>query len=436
MKKIVIFLLGISMGIILSACGTERAENVESAETMETAGSVESLAAESEVQEETTVEESVTEESVAEITLAAGFDEEFTMQLGDNIYVGNEDTRIFLSQLEYSDGLDLTIISYQLMIGENVYEGTAEWSEEKGARISQDVYAKNRVRFISVDKGESVTLMITSGAEVQAPLSLSGNAEEKYVTTKQEYIESDDFILFLDAGMTVNGDIEEQIKTIIKLVEKEMGYHLINDSRFSLDRESDINWLYGEGAFDGVDPNMEKFHIYAVPDGGCAPLYASYSVIINQIDLDITEGEGGVIAHELIHAVQMTNGVDMGTTMNEGIATYVSGQICDRDEILTFNFDATNNYLYEYRSTPITVDNSEQEFLQDYGDKWENYIYGYHFITYLCETYGEDIYLDIFAEATKRAGDEAVMYTGSLLTDLIKEMTTKTVFTDFAEWIQ
>lgn len=436
MKKIVIFLLGISMGIILSACGTERAENVESAETMETAGSVESLAAESEVQEETTVEESVTEESVAEIILAAGFDEEFTMQLGDNIYVGNEDTRIFLSQLEYSDGLDLTIISYQLMIGENVYEGTAEWSEEKGARISQDVYAKNRVRFISADKGESVTLMITSGAEVQAPLSLSGNAEEKYVTTKQEYIESDDFILFLDVGMTVNGDIEEQIKTIIKLVEKEMGYHLINDSRFSLDRESDINWLYGEGAFDGVDPNMEKFHIYAVPDGGCAPLYASYSVIINQIDLDITEGEGGVIAHELIHAVQMTNGVDMGTTMNEGIATYVSGQICDRDEILTFNFDATNNYLYEYRSTPITVDNSEQEFLQDYGDKWENYIYGYHFITYLCETYGEDIYLDIFAEATKRAGDEAVMYTGSLLTDLIKEMTTKTVFTDFAEWIQ
>lgn len=40
MKKIEIFLLGISMGIILSACRTERAENVESAETMEINGKI------------------------------------------------------------------------------------------------------------------------------------------------------------------------------------------------------------------------------------------------------------------------------------------------------------------------------------------------------------------------------------------------------------
>ena len=425
------------MCVILSACAKESAGNAESVESTVPVESAESLIPESEVQEEITVEEeTVTEESKEEIILAAGFDEEFTMRLGDNVYVGNEDTHIFLQELGYSEGLNLTFITYQLIIGETVYEGSGEWSEEDGAWIVQDVYAKNRVRFISADKGERVTLLITSGAEVQAPLVLSGNAEDEYVTTKQEYIESDEFILFLDTGMTVNGAIEEQIKTIVKLVEKEMGYKLINDSRFSLDKESDIDWLYGEGAFDGVDPNMEKFHIYAVPDGGCTPLYASYSIILNQIDLNIPEGEGRTIVHEMTHAVQLTNGVDMGTTMNEGIATYLTGKICDKDEILTFSFDATQNYLFEYRSIPITVDNSEQEFLQDFGDTWDNYIYGYHFITYLCETYGEDIYLDIFAEATKRAGNQALSYTDSLLTDLIKEMTAETVFTDFAKWVE
>lgn len=441
LRKTVVLMLMVASSVFMTACNATTAESVAADDVSEEKVSVEDdMAEEVSVEdfteetlaEETSVKSSVPEEPMVE--LAAGFDEEFTIKLGDNIYVGREDTSIFLKEIIYFDDSGKTLIIYQLKIGETVHEGEGTWSEETGGTIKQDVYATNRVRFIRADKDDNVTLMITSGKEVKEPLSLSGNAEDEYVTTQQEYIESDDFILFLEKDIKVYGNTVEQIKIIIELVEKEMGFKLVNDSRFVLQREREVEWLYGKDAFDGVDPNMEKFHIYVASGDKCSPRCFSYSIVVNQEDLEIAAGEGMAFVHELTHAVQFANGVDMGTTMNEGIATYITGQICDRDEIIPFNFDT--EFSYPCEDVKVNAENAEQEFMREYGDDRSSYIYGYQFISFLCETYGENIYQDIFIEATERAGKSATVLSGSALTSIIKEKTSEDVFEKFVEWIE
>lgn len=272
------------------------------------------------------------------------------------------------------------------------------------------------------------------GTEMPLPLVLSGNGEDEYITTKPEYVEGERIVLFLDEGVKVYGDTMILLEKIIDIAEKESGLYLVNDSPFSCLSGSDVEWLFGPGAFPGVDTESEKLHVYVVEYKKCAPCALGYGIVLNPTDLEIAAGDGFAMVHETLHCLQMNNGVQMDSIMDEGFATYLTGRICDRDEELTFSFNATFNYSWYDRE--ITRENAEAIFCEEKDDNWENYLYGFRFVTYLYEAYGEDIFVSIMkdAETAEREGERYL--TSAEVMPVVKRNTSDTVFEDFAEWLE
>ncbi len=368
----------------------------------------------------------------SDVELTAGFDEEFEIKEGEKLYIGNKDICIELNSIIYDETAGYSSFLYTMTIGDKVYDGDGGFSKEMGGSVNQNKFSKNVLSCVGANKNVSITLILTSEIEVKKPLNLSGNADDEYVTTQPEYVVSDDIILFLDKNVKVSGDVMEQIAIIKNLVEKEAGLKLKNNSIFADNRSNDISWLYGDMEFAGVDYEYEKFHIYVVPYEKCAACCMTYSIVLNPEDLDFAGGEGTVLVHEMAHAVHSTNGIYMCSVMDEGFATYITGQITEKDEIITFNFDADENY--SYYPVAITEENAESEFLAEHEDKWDDYLYGYRFMTYLFETYGDDIFRKMLTDANTRTEISYTLSSSDLIS-IIKTNTSEDVFKDFAKWL-
>lgn len=369
-------------------------------------------------------------ETVKNVIGKVAFDTDFTLKPGQGICVGQED--IFVEMLDCSYDAEYFWFSYKLTIGDQVFEGEGGGSETVGCTITQKEFTKNRIVYVSGNDVDGMTLQLTADTVAPSPLVISGNAADEYVTTKPEYIVADDFILFLDKDMKVKGDIMKQIEQIFGLVEQETGLKFKNDSVYASKVGYDDQWLY-DNAFAGVDPKCEKFHIYAVADEKSSPCSMTKAIILNQTDLNVAEGEGMAIVHELVHSVHSANGVMMNSIMTEGYATYITGQITKKSKDIPFNFDADVNY--GYYDVVITPENAEEEFLKEYDDGWNYYLYGYRFMTFLYETYGEDIFRNILTDATESAGAFNDMVESEELIPIIKKNTSDTVFEEFATWL-
>lgn len=358
------------------------------------------------------------------------FDTDFTLKTGESICVGQGDISVELLSYEYDE--ELIWFRYRLTIGNEVYDGEGGGSESVGCTITQEEFTKNRIVYVSRDETKGVTLQLTADTVVPSPLVISGHATDEYVTTKPEYIEAEDFILFLDKDMKVQGDIMKQIEQIFRLVEQETGLKFQNDSVYATYIGHDDQWLY-DNAFVGVDPNREKFHIYAVADDKCSPCSLTKAIVLNQTDLNIAAGEGMSVVHELVHSVHSANGVMMDTVMNEGFATYITGRITEKSKEIPFNFDADVNY--GYYDVVITPENAEKEFLMEYEDNWNHYLYGYRFMTFLYEVYGEEVFRNILEDSTASAGEFDISISGEAVVPIIKKNTSDTVFEEFAQWL-
>lgn len=416
----------LAMGV--SGCGSRedasnkgayeyKADNTLAEVSEETAVSVE-------VEEQVNTEEQVKEQVIPDY----GFDENFEIKPGETLHVGREGISIRLDKL-IKDEYGVSFY-YTLSIDDKDYVGDGFYGYYVEPSVYQAVFTENRVRCIEANEDKSMILQITETTKIKEPLILSGKAEDEYITTQPEYVEKGNTILFLDEGVKVYGNTMELIETIFMLAEKETGLKLENNSVYADSRSSGPAWLFAD-AFAGVDPASEKYHIYVVPEEKCSPCAPVYSMVINPIDLEIAAGEGMVILHEHIHNLHTANGVGMDRTMDEGYATYMTGRISEKDEVIPFNFDARLNYS-GYDKT-ITKENAEAEFLVIEDPDWEEYQYGYRFMTYLFEEYGENIFRDILDTASKSTNDSFVDTAN--MPPHIKKHTSETVFEDFAEWL-
>lgn len=417
--------LGMAFVLAMGICGCGQKEKGTEPSGTEAVATVESAN-----QGDTNLSaETYTIEEVKEpITLAAGFDENFVIKLNETLYVGREDISIYVSSIfEDEYGVDF---SYILTIDGQRYKGNGFYGYFVKPSVSQEVFTENRVRLVAADK-ESVTLQITETTQIKEPMVLSGNAEDVYVTTQPEYVVKDNTILFLDEGIKVYGNTMELIETIFMLAEKETGFKLENESAYADIRSNGPAWLFGADVFAGVDPAVEKYHIYVVPSEKCSPCAPGYCMVINPIDLEIAAGEGMAILHEHIHNLHMANGVSMDRTMDEGYATYMTGRVADRDEVIPFNFDAKMNYSGYNKE--ITKANAEEEFSVIAEDDWEEYLYGYRFMTFIFETYGEDIFKNILA--TANVSNYNMGIDAENMAPIVKKHTSETVFEDFADWL-
>lgn len=417
--------MGMVLMLAMSVCGCGQKEMATEPSTMESSEVIGSKV------EEVLVE---TEESIEEVkepvTLAAGFDEDFVIKVGETLYVGREDISIQLRKYlpdEYG-----IFIYYTLTIDGKCYDGNGFYGYYVEPSVSQDIFTENRVRLINADEEGSVTLQITETTEIKKPLVLSGNAEDEYVTTQPEYVEKGNTILFLDEGVKVYGNTMELIETLFMLAEKETGLKWDNDSEYAHMKGDGPGWLFGNDTFAGVDPNAEKYHIYVVPYEKCAASASGYFIVVNPLDLEIANGEGMALIHEHIHNLHLANGVSMDRTMDEGYATYMTGRIADRDEVLNINFDSKMNYS-GYKDK-ITKENAEDEFKVIADPDWEEYLYGYRFMTFLFETYGENIFKDILETANEKTNNASIP--AADMVPIVKQNTSETVFEDFADWLK
>ena len=429
------------LSLVLAGCGNQTQETAteskvqEQVESTEGTGGVKEAQTDEETKVVKTVAEAETQEETVQtppVELAAGFDEEFVLKPDERLYIGREGISIALDRMDYDEYG--TSFVYSLIIDgkETIGYGFAGTQIEN--QINQDEFTENRVICIGAEEDKNVTLLVTSGTEIPAPLVLSGNASDKYVTTKPEYVENDKMILFLAEGVKVYGNTMELLEKLVAIAEKESGLYMDNDTPFAESSGNSTDWLYGQQTFQGVDPTGEKFHVYVVSHDVCTPCALGSGVVLNPQDLEIEAGAGDVMLHETLHCLQMLNGVQMDSIMDEGFATYMTGRICDKDEEMNFNFDATMNYSYYDRK--ITKENAEEIFCEVKEDNWEDYLYGFRFITYLYETYGEDIFIRILKDASPQ---DTIAYAGLSSKEVvtyIKGNTSDTVFEDFAVWLE
>lgn len=433
----------VSLGMFC-ACGTEVGEDEYDADVIEE--SIDISVQENEgdmppnISEETnSYENKLSEEDDKDaVVLAAGFDEEFVIKSGEKFYVGREGVSIELTEITQIDfGLSVGVyFDYILRIDGKEVQGNGLYEGDNQITMYQLEYTKNRVHCTGVDfKSKSVTLLLTAEKEIKEPLVLSGYAEDVYITEQPEYVVSEDVILFLDEGVKIYGNTMELLLTIFDLVQKECGLSLKNDTPFySTQASLRPDCFFDADEFAGVDNGSEKYHIFVVQPEVHTPYALPFSIILNPIDLEIAAGEGMGVVHEFTHTLQFANGVGLGTILNEGFATYITGQITRKDEIIPFSFDADFNYSdYE---TEITRENAEEIYTIENEDGWQDYLYGYRFVTFLFETYGEDIYRTILKDATENASGYEYYYTNAEMVPILKRNTSERVFEEFADWLE
>jgi len=331
-------------------------------------------------------------------------------------------------QWEYQYNSEKTLPYIKANTSEDVFAVFADWLEENKERIEAWMYEDMPSETPEDDTSEETT------GEIQAPLVLSGNAEDVYTTTKPEYIESDRFIIFMEEGITVNGNIVELLDQLMVMTEEETGLSISTDNGLiNMNNINGANWLFGD-YFTNIDPNCSKFHIYVVSPETWGSSGTAGCVILNNIDLDIAGGEGWVFVHEYTHALQLTNYGCMGRVMDEGFATYTCGQVVNNNPDFYFNFNADFNYAYYDRE--ITAENAEAIFVEEKTDGWEDYLYGYRFMTFLQEEYGAQVVQNILTDATSNEGTWACGDDSSLVVPYIKAHTSEDIFTKYANWLE
>ena len=359
------------------------------------------------------------------------FNEPFQISAGETLVVGRSGIELTMKKIFYDEAEKETYFVYQMEIDGKQLEGEG-WSNERGNHILQREFTEHVVKLVECGEDE-VTLLLTEDYEVQKPLVLSGNAEDTYLTERIEYVESEHIVLFVDQGVTLQGNVMELLESLYGQMEDETGWKFLNDTKYSKQTGDLRFFLWGSEAFLGVDMNQEKFHIFVVPQEEFWPSSAGFAIVIDPSDLDIEGGHGDVVIHEMAHAIQERNGAMMDGILDEGFASYMQGKVSEEDKLFTFHYNGDENYGYKWLD--IRPENAQEMFVREWPTTEPHYYYGYWFVTYLFETYGDDIYRKIHTEATSRLNGMSSLSKEEMI-PVLKEVVSETVFEDFGAWFE
>ncbi len=384
---------------------------------------------------EPTTEATTTTEQV-DTRVFREYDTEFEIKEGQKVYFGDgsvafeareileytmDDIGYHDISLKYSfwvDGVEYLGIVSAMDGDEGPYFGSIE------PAITQNLVATK----ISFD---GCTVRIKEHTDIKEPVILSGNSEVWYTAPEDVYIEAEDYNIYIMQGVTVRESIKEEIDTFLDILTEKTGYELFNDSEFSRYDLTDHSSIFGD-SFIGVAP--EKFSIYLVPYEVCVSSAGSSSLVLNPENENIIDDSAAyVFFHELAHSFHMSNGVALNRTMTEGYATYMADVLLDEHPEYDCDFDSEMNY--SVISFDITPQNAKEMFLTEFEESHDFYCYGYRFIHYLFETYGESIFRDIVEDANKQKPEYQYFVDSQVTCDAVIENTSETVFEDFANWL-
>ncbi len=270
-------------------------------------------------------------------------------------------------------------------------------------------------------------------------IELSGNPNDSFTAENDCYAEGDKVILFIQKGETVKGDVLEVTETIMEDLCEATGFTF--DKHYQPASAMECRDMYFEpGIFSEINKEAEKINILIVELEDALEWASDHNAILDESNYDYELTCYQTIYHELVHVIQSRNGVNLGRTLDEGFATYMADK-AQRAK----NMPAWNAAQYYF---PVSFDDSlimggEEAFQHMFDDKDTNYQYGFRFVTFLFDTYGDDIFAKILAEAAAQNFEDSYDLnneeaskkedTKQLIT-IIKSQTSDDVFERFGEW--
>lgn len=201
-----------------------------------------------------------------------------------------------------------------------------------------------------------------------------------------------------------------------------------------------MDMYFAPGIFAEINSDELKINILVVNLGDAVEWADGNNAILDQSDFDYDNGAYATLYHELSHVLQFRNGVNLGSMMDEGFAAYTENKTR-----LSHNIPAWTaaQYYFPAEFDESLISGGEETFSYMFDESDANYQYGFRFITFLYETYGEDIYADILAEATKmnfssgydeNNKETSIKANSQQLLKIIKSVTTKNLLSDFIQW--
>lgn len=377
--------------------------------------------------------------------LDAFFGDEVGFKEGETKVIGDEKVKLTLTTIWPTKNAS-TIFSIN-----GVESEVMLLVEENGYYASFNKYIKDyKLEFTKVEGGKYYVRITERNGEIKKPMAISGKASDRYTTTDYEYIESDNLIIFMDKGVSFDGNVLVKFENYMKRVEKNTGFNRVikNDLAY-YGFQSEMNYIYGNEVFDGVDSDFNKVHVYIRENiHPCCNAHQDYYSYI-EMDPDSlqvnSERFNSDFIHEYTHYNHLTNGPSFNPITNEGFAAYIEMKVAR--EILSdmSEEDFFNEYYYQYliEEGELTEDGAEQRFIDSYPDGPEHtkiYNYGCIFMEYLFSTYGEKAFSNLFKEGQTMVEKQLEEtgwsdLSGENTSKLLKKTYSENIFKDFVKWI-
>ena len=226
----------------------------------------------------------------------------------------------------------------------------------------------------------TVTVVADDGTYLKSSLDT-----EYPLTQERTLMVSDSFYLIADIGVYLSEDILDKIELIMETMEKETGLSFDNPKLSSAYRVMTKPVI-----------SVVNYYSYDVAYGGAD------GITVSPYDIYFDESGTYVFVHEMLHTLQLRNGVSLGNALTEGYAIYYGGQICNK---LPYpkNFDEYyNEWSSMYAFDEITLKNTEASLL----NPPDVHPFSYFFVRYLDETYGKAKFyelMDAITEAVRQS---------------------------------
>ena len=278
----------------------------------------------------------------------------------------------------------------------------------------------------------------TADPDVKEPiLSLSGNPEEIITVTENSYYPGEQYVLYFEKGTKIPGDIALRVERTMKELETLFG---LSYAKTKYVNPEPWRGEYFGGGFRGINEDHEKVDIIVISnreDGAIEWSDTGTSMLYDE-DFDLSQGIYDTVFHELAHVLHLRQGPYLGQAFEEGVGLYAQYQISRKENYPSWTmiqYVDTEGYLPNYDTTALLAD-AEQEFRHvttaPRSAEQLHYHYGIRFITFLTETYGEQIIAKISEVSRKYSYEDDDV---DAMIRVIKEATEESVFEKFAAWL-
>ena len=293
---------------------------------------------------------------------------------------------------------------------------------------------------ISMTSSDGKTHITDEAGGAYSQVVFSGDPDELVKFDKHTYFEGDDFYIFFQKDTEIPGDTALFVDQIMAELE-EVEHMKYSDG----EDDGDSYWrdYYFDGQFQGINEDCDKINIFVLndPENGNIECATVNECILYDDDFTNTgdSGSEGTVYHELAHVLRLRQSPYLGDVMEEGVALYSEYELMKKHgykdySMIIYVDDYANDKLLEkgilekperaYWDISYDDDNIEQL----------DYQYGFRFVCFLYEEYGDDVIKNIGEVASKTKYDDYET-DPSILIEIIKKGTSEDVFEKFGQWL-